>query len=259
LKYLLGLLISIICSGLLIAGTIDPNVPDEKYTEYAKNFPCVLPICGINKENSNPFCASSVALRPNWIITAAHAVYKTDLCMVVVNNNRFILIDKYIIHESFDKNDKKAYYDIALCHTKEDMGLNKEDYAQFHNFKENLINKKCDISGFGIFGTFEKGAKQKELLEDMLIQRAGSNIIDYAFKDTLICSPSKIFRTTPLEFLISRGDSGGGLFIDKKLVAINSRIISFDGNPDSSYNDLSLHTKLENYIDWINKHINEKE
>ena len=106
--------------------------------------------------------------------------------------------------------------------------------------------------GYGITGNFNTGAKVSDGKK-----RAGSNVIDYIEKHILVCSASKPGnRITELEFLISNGDSGGGLFIDQKLAGINSGIMCSDKKLDSSYGDESCHTRISIHRDWIIKTIN---
>ena len=61
---------------------------------------------------------------------------------------------------------------------------------------------------------------------------------------------------TELEFLISHGDSGGGLFIDGQLAGINSSVLSKDGKTDSNYGDESCHTRISRYKDWLDDVMN---
>ena len=63
-----------------------------------------------------------------------------------------------------------------------------------------------------------------------------------------------------MEFLISPGDSGGGLFIDSKLAGIHSGVIEDKPNKGKSkYGAVSLHTRISTYYDWINDSVQEIE
>jgi len=70
----------------------------------------------------------------------------------------------------------------------------------------------------------------------------------------LVCS-LKGGKKTALEFLIANGDSGGGLFIDKKLAGINSCVMADDKSLNSNYNDWSGHTRVSLHKPWIDKMI----
>jgi hypothetical protein len=109
--------------------------------------------------------------------------------------------------------------------------------------------KICSISGFGFNGTFISGYNAKVFDNK---RRAGSNMIDLVTEETLEVSAHKGV-TTELEFMISPGDSGGGLFIDKKLAGINSCVYATDGNADSDYGDSSCFVRISSYVDWISK------
>jgi len=241
------LLFSFVLSGSLSAGTIDPNTPDSKYIKFGKDFTYVYKICG-TYENNGLFCASAVAIDPHWIITAAHVVKGSKICIVYQEEKAF-LINQVFVHEDFNDN-QFGFNDIALCYVDEDLNLNF--YPSLYE-DDDEIGKICTISGYGSTGTFLTGAK---LLDN--IRRGGSNKIDSIDRDLLICSPSAQNKTE-LEFMIATGDSGGGLFIGNKLAGINSCVLAVDKIPNSNYSDECGHTRVSKYINWIrNKMKNHK-
>ena len=71
------------------------------------------------------------------------------------------------------------------------------------------------------------------------------------FHGMIVCSVQGTKNQTSLEYLIGHGDSGGGLFIDKKLAGIHSCIYTGDGKLDSSYKDYSAHTRISIHKNWI--------
>lgn len=236
----------IFCS-VISAGTRDPIVPDSKYCEFGKKFPFVGRIYGKNEDGSI-FFASAVAIKDKIILTAAHVVEKSSDCVLHINDKQ-ILIKKIVCHEEF-KEDNFGYCDIALCSMEEEINL--KFYPELY-LDNDEIKKACTISGFGLNGTFESGAIHSDLE-----RRAGSNKIDTVEKGLLICTPSLRRRDsdlTSLEFLISSGDSGGGLFIGNRVAGINSCIIARDKKLDSSYGDESGHTRISDNIEWINRTI----
>lgn len=241
MKKILNLVMSFsLClSNLLYAGTIDPNILDEKYIEFGKKFECVYQICG-QYEDDSLFCASAVAINDNWVLTAAHVVKNSKLCIVHKDDKKY-LVHIVIPHKDFeDKNFGNS--DIALCYTDEPLGL--EFYPELYSDSDE-VGKICTISGYGITGTFFTGSKISDGKK-----RAGSNMIDGTEKDLLICSPS-VTNKTALEFIIAHGDSGGGLFIENKLAGINSCVMATDKKPDSTYGDESCHTRISKFIPWI--------
>ena len=72
----------------------------------------------------------------------------------------------------------------------------------------------------------------------------------------IVCSVQGTKSQTSLEYLIGHGDSGGGLFIDKKLAGIHSCIYTGDGKLDSSYKDYSAHTRVSLHKPWIDLIVN---
>jgi hypothetical protein len=229
--------------GTAFAGTIDPNIPDQKYIDYAKDFHCVLKLCG-NRKDGVYYCASAVAISPNWVLTAAHVVQPAESVYVSIIDKK-IKLNKIIWHKDFEENNF-GFCDIALGYTKEDIGLNF--YPKIYE-ENDEVGKVCSIAGWGVTGNFQTGSHTSDGK-----RRAGSNKIDGTDKNLLLCSPS-ITKKTSLEFLISHGDSGGGLFIDGKLAGINSCVMASDKKTDSNYSDESGHTRLSLFKPWIEEQL----
>lgn len=232
-----------------LSGTIHPLTPDSKHIEYGKNFHNVVRLCGIY-EDSSLFCASAVVIHKNWIVTAAHVVNKSKICLVRNNDpDVSFVVTEIICHKDFDV-DKFGVADIALGYVP--MGIELNFYPELYE-EQNEVGKVCSISGYGFTGNFITGAVKSDGL-----RRAGSNRIDSIEKDLLICLPSNAQRTA-LEFIIASGDSGGGLFIANKLAGINSCILASDKNPNSSYTDEACHTRVSKYVPWIRETMEEKQ
>jgi len=230
------------------AGTIDPNTPDTKYLEYSKTeqFECIGRLCGKDSEGMI-YCASAVAIKPRWILTAAHVVKNSKSCKLLINGKDITII-KIIPHKDFVY-DNYGEYDIALCKTNDDIGIKK--YPELYK-KTDETKKKCSISGYELNGTFSTGCNKSDTNK-----RAGTNIIDSIDKHLLICTPSSGQEKTNLEYIIANGDSGGGLFIDGMLAGINSCVMTTDKVPDSSYGDEGCHTRVSIFIDWIESNTEE--
>jgi hypothetical protein len=243
--------IMLFCLGFSVyGGTIDPNTSDDKHLEYAQGFKYVYKISGTYEDSKNTsFYASSVAIDPEWVLTAAHVVHnaKSGYISQGGDSDKYH-IKKFIKHKDFVPNNF-GYYDIALC--KLDKKLKLDFYPTLYS-DSNETNKICSISGFGDTGNFSRGV----FISDGR-KRAGSNIVESIDRHLLICTPSSV-RKTNLEFLIANGDSGGGLFIDNKLAGINSCVNAADKKTDSSYGDESGHTRISVFTDWIKQTI-EKE
>lgn len=244
IKYIAALFLFTLAFSICYGGTIDPNIPDAKYIEYAEDFAYVGKLCGLYEDGTR-FCASAVAIDDHHILTAAHVVKNSQSCVVYFKDKEFCL-KSVIIHKDFET--KFGVADIAIGYSKESFDL--EFYPALYN-DEDEVGKVCSISGYGITGTFTTGA----MISDQK-RRAGSNIIDNIDEDMLICSPSKPHEhnRTSLEFFIASGDSGGGLFIGNRLAGINSCVMAVDRSPSSKYNEESGHTRISKFITWINEH-----
>jgi hypothetical protein len=244
MRYLLILLI-LICSLITHAGTIDPNIPDSKYIEYGKKYECVLKIRGLYADELNSaFAASCVLIDRYHILTAAHIV-ENSLTQHVIHNNKAYPCSIVAIHIGY-KSSVFGKHDIALARLQRPIDI--DFYPELYKDRDEK-GKVCGISGWGIGGNFKKGVKSEEFDNK---RRAGSNIVADIEDNVLICKANDSPRTE-LEFLIASGDSGGGLFIDKKIAGINSCVLSIDGKADSTYRDMGAHTRISDYIEWIEK------
>lgn len=241
-SFLIKTIFGFLLSTRLLAGTIDPLTPDEKYVEYGSKFHYIVNICGIDK-NGNLFNASAVAINKKWVLTAAHVVDNVAFCGIMIDESKIIIIDKTITHPNFTG--ESGIADIAICLLQDDLNLSF--YPELYE-GEDEIGKLCCISGYGFTGNFWTGQKFHDGK-----RRAGSNIIDSVDKDLLICSPSRSVKEklTSLEFLIASGDSGGGLFIDNKLAGINSCIIATNKMPQAKYGEEAGHTRVSKFVKWI--------
>lgn len=243
MKVLHFLVVLLIVSKIGLAGTIDPNIVDQKYIDYANGFPFVGQFIGVNKDKQQ-ILGSVVAHKEDVIITAAHVIEGSTLSWVYINGH-LIKIKQQAIHENY-KSNIFGYNDIAIGILEKNINLTW--YPDLYE-QTDEIDKICSLSGFGITGTFNTGA----VISDNK-KRAGSNKIDSIEKGLLICSPSKINKTS-LEFLIASGDSGGGLFIGNRIAGIHSCVMTTKGSPNSSYGNESGHTRISDHTMWIRKNI----
>lgn len=237
---LYALILSCICQGIM-AGTINPDEPDIKYLQLAEEdlLDCVAPL--VSKIDSSITSLSScVIIKPRYALTAAHIFFlqKDRDNFYVRTGDEYVKVDKVVCHKFFEF-EKRGFYDIAVIKLSKDIKLKK--YPVFYTKKQE-VNMKAIICGFGYTGTFDTGSTFSDAKK-----RAGFNKIDSIKHQTLVCSPS----ASKLEFLIAHGDSGGALFIDNKLAGINSYVYTTDGNPNSSWDDQSGHTRLVLFLDWI--------
>lgn len=242
-----NLLVVLLTSSSVLAGTIDPLTQDSKYIEYGSKFDFVVSIHGITKKG-DIFSASAVVIDKRWILTAAHVVDNVETCGIHYNNSTIVLVDEVITHQDYGKNFYSG--DISLCRLKSNLDL--EFYPQLYDATDEL-GKTCSIVGHGGTGTFLTGIVSYDGKK-----RGGSNEVESIYNDTMIvCSASRSIADgrTELEFIIGPGDSGGGLFIDGKLAGINSCVFAEKRSPKSQYGDEAGHTRISKYIEWIRNNI----
>lgn len=244
MKTILFLAISWIGYSIVLAGTTDPNINDQHYLNYGEKFACVVSLCG-TENNDDLYCASGVVIKPNWVLTAAHVIKNAKTGNILINDKK-IKVDIFIPHEKFEKNNF-GYYDIGLVYC--NSGIELDFYPELYR-GDDEVDKICSLSGYGIKGTFITGQKIGDNKK-----RAGSNKIAGIENQLIICNLKD--RNTSMEFLISSGDSGGGLFINRKLAGIHSCVMATDGNTNSNYSDESGHTRISQQIEWIESIIND--
>lgn len=239
-------------AGPLTAGTRDPETPDERYVEFGKKFPFVRRIRAQEHKPADPkrivtWHASAVVIQPHWIVTAAHVLDGVAAPTILDDADPATeyALTHTVAHPLFD-NGKNGYYDIALGYSEKDFGL---DFYPELNTDTDELGKPATLAGFGFHGTFHTGMAVSDGK-----RRAGSNKVSGLERSVLVCDPSLDNKTT-LEFLITPGDSGGGLFIGNKLAGIHSFLMAKDGKPDGTYTDESAHTRVSLYVDWVESQI----
>ena len=252
------------------AGTIDPNTPDSRYVAFGQQFPSVIRIradideLSPKEEAESPKTdklatkffrqyGSLAIIRPHWALTAAHVTTGAHNHTAYKDNKAEYPL-RIFVHPDFD-DEIIGYNDIALCYSAKDFQL--DFYTPLYT-EQDEVGKDITMAGYGLRGTFRTGAVVSDGKK-----RAGQNTIDSISRAVLTCSASLgaglDSKKKPLEYMISPGDSGGGMYIGDKLAGINSFLMAVDKVPDGTYGDDSAFTRVSLYVDWIESQIAQHE
>ena len=231
---------------LMAAGTMDPGTPDQKHLDYGQKFECVARLSCLDKATGKPAWASCVIIGPKHVVTAAHVVDNAEAWVVHIGDDKFPLAEVFV-HDNFRKTGVGCC-DIAVGRVMGSKEFGLSFYPALYGH-EDEVGKVVSICGHGIAGTFLTGS----VLADGK-KRAGSNVVDYIDSNGLmVCSVGSGVKTE-LEYLISPGDSGGGLFIGNELAGINSVVMATGRSPMSKLGDESGHTRISRHKEWIREH-----
>jgi len=243
---ILSLVVLIGFSSHAISGTRDPRTPDSKHLAYGDKHQCVVPVRGTQKidEDTNAlFFGSGVIVRPRILITASHVLQNSKESWVLIGDKKINILG-YACPKA-DQTKEVGPMDIAVAWLEESVEL--DFYPELYS-EQDESGKLCSLGGWGKHGTWTTGNKYEDQK-----RRAGSNHVDKnLFKGMLVTSVDNGVGTS-LEYLIGQGDSGGGLFIDKKLAGVHSCIFTSDGKLDSSYKDWAAHTRVSAHKPWIDE------
>jgi secreted trypsin-like serine protease len=238
----------IICRAILVistfplilpafAGTTDDAIPDWIYVERGKKFSDFVRMVVITEGDGRVFAGSCVLISQKIAITSAHIVDKAIAGSV--DNNR---IERFICHPEYDPS-KPFHADIAILYCENDFGIS---YYPPWSAKHQNVGTLCTVAGYGDTGKISTGAVQHGGT-----LRAGTQTIE-RFEAGLIIF--KVNRgSSPLEYGITSGDSGGPVYVgagaDARLVAINS--LRLGGSKQGIEGEETAHTELAAFAEWI--------
>ena len=262
----------------VLAGTILDTVGDESYLSKGSDY---VSVGEFYYKTGNPrkplfdFSASGIVIVNDetngeaWVLTAAHVVDKSTYMIFSLDGVQNPDAQVYQATEWYAHPDWTGRVsdgsDIGLVKFNTSIEVEPAMYA-VSDYEPLSPGATVTSVGFGMTGTGVTGAVEYDGNK-----RAGQNIVDYI--DTL----SNVFFSDfdapggleeqyeydgtvdvdpyplDLEFLIASGDSGGGVFDDQGvLVGINSFLWApTDNQPDADYGDLSGHTLVSAFADWI--------
>ncbi len=263
------LLLSVLLLGSIpfaLSGVIRHDRLDQEYIDLAASsvYASVGRFSGINA--SSAFSASGTLIASDWVLTAAHVADGASSLDFLIGG-RTISAAEMVIHSKWDGDLNKGF-DIALVRLNESI-TDIAAASLYTNSDEAGLT--ATSVGFGRTGTGETGSVFFDAKK-----RAGNNIIDDIINDrrknpgilTMDFdnpnNPGDNFSGSStaldLEYLIAPGDSGGGLFVNVDgtdfLAGVHSFGASVDGLTDSDYGDISGHTRVSAFLDFINGVIN---
>lgn len=245
----------VVLSSISYGGTIHPSIPDSKYLEFGEKFTCVKQIeidyGRDEKDREIRGYSSCTILNDSWVVTSAHIALGAKALYVKHNGKRFF-VKRMVINKDFNPDMEleslmsitKTFADIALC--KVDEPMRDFDAAIMVDKNQEILNKVITICGFGSTGNFNIGVNKFDSK-----RRAGSNIISSIENDVLLAKSTRREKPTSLEFLVAGGDSGGGVFVDGKLLGVISFVRS-DDKILSDFGDTSGFIDIRQYTGWIN-------
>jgi len=217
-----------------IAGTIDDRVADSAYLRYAEGFAPYTARLEMTNAGGQRQVATATLIADHWALTAAHVV--SGCTAVSVNGTP---ADEVIIHK--DWKDVFGEFDIALVRTGAPHGLAFYPPLATRRYD---VGSTVSIAGYGVTGPMSVG---HNAADNRL--RAGTNTILRYERHMLVCAIRR--GTSPLEFGIAPGDSGGPVFAGGELIGVNSLTMREKGPLLSRDGEESGHTDVFEFVPWI--------
>ncbi len=247
------------------AGVIRHDVADSLYLSLGANakYKSVGQVTGTTV--STEFFASGTLVASNWVLTAAHVVDQATSLAFKLGGQTFTA-SEWVAFPDWN-GDLMAGYDIGLMRF--DVNLTAATgvtaarrYTGTGEFGKTGVSVGYGMTGTGLTGatTFDQKKRAGHNKIDTVLMTEGemNRILLSDFDGSGKPADNSMGSATPLsrEFLIAKGDSGGGLFISVGTKTFLAGVHSFgwgylDGVLDSDYGDLSGHTRVTAFNAWI--------
>lgn len=234
------LLLAVLCLPAL-AGTIDDQHPDSRYTEYAAGFaPYTLRIDAIS-EHDKPMAATAVAISEHYALTAGHVAKDLAVGFVTSGTSAW-RIGKVHMHPQY-RDGGMGRADLAVLEVPAGFAL--AFYPPLCDGGESN-GRLVSIAGYGLTGRLSSG-----YTTDDGKLRAGTNTIHRIDPGVIVCLAMP--GSSPLEYCIAPGCSGGPLFVAGRLAGINSYTSRDNGGPTlkSRAGEESGHCRVSDHLAWI--------
>ncbi len=225
-----------------VAGTRDDGVPDARYLELGRQMRPYTAAVSCRSPEGHRHTATAVVIAGRWALTAAHVVAGCDdVRLAFADTSRDV--DLVVVHPGWERL-AMASEDLAILRTTEDCAL-----PWYPEIADTVTpGEACIVAGYGVTGTMGLGY---EIADGRL--RAGTQTIDSIDGPIVTCSARA--KSSPLEYMIAPGDSGGPLFVGSgshaKLAAINSHQVGPRGPLRSRYGEESGHVLLHPVRAWM--------
>lgn len=215
---------------LLAAATIDGQHEDAAYLEYGKAF-----ADHTVEVRSDTAAGTGVLIADHWALTAAHVVSgQTGIKVDGKITDRVVVCGEWN-HGSFNRND------IALVRTF--SSHSRASYPPLADGGES-VGDRVSLAGYGMTGLI---GDDKRHSDGKL--RAGTQLIDRLDDEAIFCTLQA--GSSPLEFGIAPGDSGGPMFLRGRVAGIHSALITRRSRDGDAITRESVHTRVSRHAGWI--------
>lgn len=231
-----------------VAGTIDDRHPDSRYLDYASGFaPYTLRIEAVSAHDK-PMLATAVAIAEHYALTAGHVAKDLALGFVSSGTSSWRIGTVHLHPEYKDGGMGRA--DLAVLEVP--AGLALGFYPPLCDGGESE-GGLVSIAGYGLTGRLSTGYST----DDGRL-RAGTNTIHRLDPGVIVCLAMP--GSSPLEYCIAPGCSGGPLFLGGRLAGINSYTSRDKGGPSlkSRAGEESGHCRVSEHLAWIREIVGEE-
>ncbi|MCD8485467.1 MAG: trypsin-like serine protease [Desertifilum sp.] len=250
------------------AGTIRHDRADAEYLDLATLFPSVGYLRARN--DGGGWTCSGTLIDASYVLTAAHCVESPEGYLTQgsfsVGGSRYGIAG-VTAHEGWFSSNRQLLSGTDIAILLLDRAVANVNPAElFRGTNEHLqlgTYVGYGLTGNGLTGSIPGSGGTKRAGQNMIA--VGGQLSRYGYNDKLLVSnfsdPRRAgqnpFNTAqPLEYQLSSGDSGGGLFINNQVAGVHSFISDRSGGKiDSNYGEFSASVRVSDHLNWIRNQI----